>query len=185
MKQKVMKVIEIVLMVIMSIIIGVLCLFIAQRLIYKDKPAKLFGVYFMEVISDSMTKENDPNCIRKGDLVIVWKNKTYEEGMVISYQTEGETRPTTHLITKIEGDNITTKGINDTSGGDSEETFDKKYILGEVKFTIRNFATIKATLTNPATIIAIVAFGGTAICLVSYFSKDKEKVENKKEEQEK
>jgi signal peptidase I len=185
MKQKVLKIIEIILTVIMSIVIAILLLFIGQRLIFKDKPAQLFGIYAMEVISDSMTKEGDPNCIRKGDMVIVWKNKTYEEGMVISYLTEGETIPTTHMITKIDGENITTKGINDTSGGDSEETFNIKYVLGEVKFVVRNFATIQATLTNPGVIIGVVLLGGGGIFLLNYFGKSPDEEENKEKQQEK
>lgn len=174
MKKKVLKIIEIVLTVLMISIIGILLIFIAQRVIFKDKPAKILGIYAMEVISDSMYKEGDPDCIEKGALVLVTKNKEYKEGMVISYQVPGETIPTTHKITKVDGTNITTKGINDTSGGDSEETFDVKYVLGEVKLVFHNFARVKSFITNPITIICIVSvFGGGFLCLY-IFGKNKE-----------
>lgn len=174
MKKKILKIIEIVLTVLMVCVIGILLIFIGQRLIFKDKPAKILGVYAMEVISDSMYKEGDPDCIEKGALVFVIKNKEYKEGMVVSYQVPGETIPTTHKITKVEGSNITTKGINDTSGGDSEETFDVQYVLGEVKLVFHNFANFKSFVTNPITIICIVAvFGGGFLCLY-IFGKDKE-----------
>ena len=175
MKQKILKTIEIILTVLMISVICVFLIFIGQRLIFKDKPAKIFGVYTFEVISDSMYKEGDPNCIEKGALVFVIKNKTYEEGMVISYQVPGETIPTTHQITKVDGSNITTKGINNTSGGDSEETFDAQYVLGEVKLVWHNFASVKAFVTNPLTIVGIVViFVGGFVC-VYLFGKDKEK----------
>ena len=178
MKPKVLKIIEIIFTVIMVSIIGIMLLFIAQRLIYKDKPAKLFGVYAFEVISDSMYKEGDPDCIKKGDLVIVKKNKVYEIGMVISYQKENETIPTTHKITNIDGSTITTKGINDLSGGDSEESFDEKYVLGEVKFVIKNFARTKEILLSPYTLIGVFGITIGGFVLLYVFGK-----EDKKEEQ--
>lgn len=176
MKSKVFKIIEIVFLCFMGFLILVLGVYIAQKLINKDKPVNVLGFYFYEVdISGSMYNPDDPDSLLPGDLLFVKKQKEYFVGDVVTFQTEGAVATTTHKIIEKEGSMVTTKGINPKNTPDP--AFDEKYIIGKVVNVWYGFGKVKSFILSPYAIVAFVIIGIGIAELLSYL----EKVATKKE----
>lgn len=158
------KIIKLAEKVFIGILIALICFFgyyIAKRLIAKDKPTKLFGYYLFEVSSWSMYKEGSPDSIAKGDLIFVKKNKQdrYEVGMVVTYMSEKSSMPITHQIVEVNGNQITTRGINEEGNTTNDEPFDVSQIIGQVKGVWRNYSGFMKWMTSPIGIICIILIG--------------------------
>ena len=180
MKAKVFKILEIVFMSIMGLIILILGIFIIQRLINKDKPVSILGVYLYEVDkSGSMYNPGDPDSLEPGDLVFVKKQKKYVVGDVVTFQRDGASAPTTHKIINIEGSTITTQGINPNN--DPDAPFDEKIIIGKVIHVWYKFGKIKQIILSPYTIVIFVLLGiGGSIGLSALENKFQKKENEKK-----
>ena len=130
------KIIKISRIVILTIC-GLLCLFfgtyIVKRIVNENEAVFVCGIGFFRVRSGSMENE-----IMIGDMVVVCKRNEskYQEGMVVTYQTEDMRTPTTHKIVKRDDRTITTRGIANNA---DDTPFDVKYIMGEVKFVWHGF----------------------------------------------
>lgn len=182
--QKIIKIIEKVFIGILIALICILGYYIIKRLISKDQPAKLFGYYLFEVSSWSMYKEGDPKSIAKGDLVFVKKNKNndYQVGMVITYTSEKSSMPITHQIVEINGNKITTRGINEEGNTTNDEPFDVSQVLGEVKKVWHNYNGFMKWMTSPIGIICIILIGFIIVESFHLFDKSLEKRKKEKNE---
>ena len=156
-------------------VIVFLGVFLISSLFSKTGYTKTFGYSFFEVKSYSMYPKLD-----KGDLVVVkdLKDDNYEVGMIVTYIRENESTPTTHEIVKIEGNIITTRGINTETNNADDEPFDVSCIIGEVVYTFENYGNVRDFVTNPLGIIIILLSG---IFIIEGFNYLESKT-NKKEE---
>lgn len=156
-------------------VIVFLGVFLISSLFSKTGYTKTFGYSFFEVKSYSMYPKLD-----KGDLVVVkdLKDDNYEVGMIVTYIRENESTPTTHEIVKIEGNIITTRGINTETNNADDEPFDVSCIIGEVVYTFENYGNVRDFITNPLGIIIILLSG---IFIIEGFNYLESKT-NKKEE---
>lgn len=161
-----------------KIILGILVLFliivgiyVGKRVISKDVTSSVFGFSFYRVATGSMKPDINP-----GDLVVVKSRKEYKIGMDVTYRINKNSTPVTHRIINIDGDIITTEGINNTG---SDAPFDKKYIIGEVVLIWKNFDKFVSFITSP---LGIVILCGGVFGIVELFSFIDKKI-NKKEEQ--
>ena len=179
MKPKVFKIFEIIFLSVMGFIILVLGIFIINRLINKDKPVNILGIYLYEVdISGSMYNPGDPDSLAPGDLLFVRKQKEYVVGDVVTFQIDGAKNPTTHKIISIDGNIITTQGINPNNSPDTP--FEDKYIIGKVVNVWYGFGEFKTFILSPYTIIIFVIAGiGLAEGMSLLEKRAKKKLEEK------
>lgn len=135
-------------------IISFLSIFLISSLFSKTSYTKVFGYSFFEVKSYSMYPILD-----KGDLVVVKEHDNYEVDMIITYLRDTDTIPTTHKIVKIDGNIITTRGINAETNNADDEPFDVSCVIGEVVYTWKSYGEIRSFITNPLGIICVLLFG--------------------------
>lgn len=182
MLKKTLKIFEYALFGIMVILILIFGYYIAQRLIHKDEPAKMFGYYMYEVTSWSMYNEESADSLSKGDLIFVKPrtNKDYEVGMVVTYATDSY-QPTTHKIIEVNGEMITTQGINKEGNTSADTPFHVDNIIGEVKGVWKNYARFMDFILSPIGVVLILGGGFIIIEGLSIVNK---KVFNKEEEKE-
>lgn len=153
---KVVKAIKYIYFSIVLIVILFLGIFLLSSLLSKSGYAQVFGYSFFEVKSYSMYPELD-----KGDLVVVKKRSDdeYKVGMVITYKRPEDSLPTTHKIVNVDGNIITTKGINETENTSEDDPFEVKYVIGEVVEVWEDYNKTREFITNPIGIIIIILFG--------------------------
>ena len=153
---KIVKICRNVYLGILVTIITFLAIFLISSLFSKTSYTKTFGFSFFEVKSYSMYPE-----LTKGNLVVVKEldDDKYEVGMVVTYIRENEKTPTTHKIVKIEGNIITTRGINAETNNSDDEPFDVSCIIGEVVSVWKSYGRIRDFITNPLGIITILLCG--------------------------
>jgi signal peptidase len=96
-----------------KIILGILVLFliivgiyVSKRVITKDPTSSVFGFSFYRVATGSMKPDINP-----GDLVVVKSKNEYRIGMDVTYRINKNSTPVTHRIVDIDGDIVTTEGI--------------------------------------------------------------------------
>lgn len=159
-------------------IITFLGVFLVSSLFSKTDYTSVFGLSFFEVESYSMYPE-----LTKGDLIVVKEldPSEYEVGMIVTYIKDGEKTSTTHKIVKIEGNIITTRGINTETNNADDEPFDVSCIIGKVVAVWHGYGSVRNFVTNPMGIVSILIIGFFIIegfnYLENYF---KEKEKNKK-----
>lgn len=160
MLKKLLKIFECILFGIMIILIIIFGYYIIQRVTHKDEPAKMFGFYLFEVSSWSMYDEESSDSLSKGDLIFVKERKEndYEVGMVVTYATDS-TKPTTHKIIEVNGEMITTQGINKEGNTSPDTPFHVDNIIGEVKGVWRNYSGFMEFILSPLGIIIILGGG--------------------------
>lgn len=127
-----------------------------STLFNENRYAKVFGYSFFEVESYSMYPE-----LTKGDLVVVKKRESfeYEVGMVVTYICPTDSIPTTHKIVQIDGNIITTRGINEVTNTSDDTPFDVKCIIGEVVTVWYGYSKTKDFITNPFGVLIILLTG--------------------------
>ena len=130
-----MKALKIIKNIILDIIIVFLVAAIIVGHLNKTKPVPFFNYYFFTVLTGSMQDTLYP-----GDNIIVKKQNNYKVGDIVTYHIDDVY--VTHRITKIEGNNVTTKGDANTT---EDPPFEKKEILGKfvyksnlLNFIVRN-----------------------------------------------
>lgn len=130
-----MKALRIIKNVVLDIIIVFLVAIIIVGHLNKTKPVPFFNYYFFTVLTGSMQDTLYP-----GDNIIVKKQNNYKVGDIVTYHIDDVY--VTHRITKIEGNNVTTKGDANTT---EDPPFEKKDILGKfvyksnlLNFIVRN-----------------------------------------------
>lgn len=172
---KVIKVIKYLYLGLMALLIVILGIFLISSLFRKTSYTKVFGFSFFEVQSYSMYPELD-----KGDLVIVKTRKVedYKVDMIVTYIKPTDEIPTTHKIVNIDGNIITTRGINKETNNSDDEPFDVSCIIGEVTAVWRNYNIVRDFITNPIGILIIILTGFLIIELINYV----ESYHKKKEE---
>lgn len=138
-----MKVIKIIKNIILDIVIVFLVAAIIVGHLNKTKPVPFFNYYFFTVLTGSMQDTLYP-----GDNIIVKKQDNYKVGDIVTYKADEVY--VTHRITKINGNQITTKGDANTT---EDPPFDRKNILGKFvyKSNLLNFM-----INNKIIIILIV-----------------------------
>jgi signal peptidase len=131
----------------------------------KNKYLELFGYSFFEVKSYSMYPE-----LSKGDLVIVKKRDSseYKVGMIVTYLRPTDSTTTTHKIVSIDGNIVTTKGVNENTNKDCDLPFDIECIVGEVVTVWKDYSDVKDFIVHPIGIIIIVLTGFLVIEVFNY-----------------
>ncbi len=154
--EKIVRIIRNVYLGLLVTIITFLGVFLVSSLFSKTDYTSVFGLSFFEVESYSMYPE-----LTKGDLVVVKKldASEYEVDMVVTYIKEGEKTPTTHKIVKIEGNIITTRGVNTQTNNADDEPFDVSCIIGRVVSVWHGYGNVRNFVTNPLGIISILLIG--------------------------
>ena len=180
MAKKILKISEYILFGIMIVLIIIFGYYIVQRLIHKDEPAKMFGYYLYEVSSWSMYDEESEDSLSKGDLIFVKKRveNDYEVGMVVTYETDTN-KPTTHKIIEINGEMITTQGINKEGNTSADKPFHVDNIIGEVKGVWRNYSKFMEFILSPLGVVIILGGGFLVIEGLSLLHKKVYKEEEK------
>lgn len=123
-RKKVIQEIIFILIVLLSI------LFISITFFIKD--TQTFGVTILKVSSNSMVPT-----FEKGDFIIIKKQKEYNVGDIITYETEeqGTKYLVTHRIIEINENGYITKG--DANNTKDEETIYENVIRGKLFLTVR------------------------------------------------
>ena len=150
---------------VLSIIVMLLIAIIILGAVNKTKHFEVFGYSAFEVKSYSMYPK-----LNKGDLVIVKKreNSEYQVGMIVTYLRPSDTTTTTHQIISIDGNVVTTKGINEETNQDADLPFDIECIIGEVVVVCPRYGKVKDFVTNPLGIIIIILTGFLFVEGLSY-----------------
>ena len=176
---KIIKIIKYIYLGIISLLILFLGIFLISSLISKKDYTQVFGYSFFEVQSYSMYPE-----LTKGDLVVVKKrdNQDYKVDMVVTYILPTDKTPTTHKIVKIEGNIITTRGINEETNNTDDAPFDVSCIIGEVVIKWKNYSKVRNFVTNPIGIIVILLCGFFFIEGFIYLESIYQKKQNKENE---
>ena len=135
----------------------------------------LFGYSVFEVQSYSMYPE-----LTKGDLILVKKRDSseYDVGMTVTYLRPTDKSTTTHKIVNIDGNIVTTKGINTETNNDCDVPFEIEYIIGEVVHVWTGYSEVKQFITHPIGIIIIIL---SNFLLIEGFSYLEIKLSNKEE----
>lgn len=158
------------------VVIGVcLITFILASTLSKKNYLEVFGYSFFEVKSYSMYPE-----LEKGDLIVVKKRESseYKVDMVVTYLRPTDTNPTTHKIISIDGNIVTTKGINGNTNKDPDLPFDIECIIGEVVMVWDDYGDIKAFVTHPIGFIIIILTSFLLIEGLNYLEDKYSKKEN-------
>lgn len=144
--------------------IGLITIVIAST-INEKKYLEVFGYSIFEVKSYSMYPE-----LTKGDLIIVKKRDSsdYKVGMTITYLRPTDETTTTHKIVSIDGNLVTTKGINTETNKDNDLPFDIECIIGEVVTVWNGYGDFRQFVTHPIGIIIIILTGFLLIEGFSY-----------------
>lgn len=176
---KIIKLIRNIYLGVLLTLIAVLGVILVSALCSKESYTKVFGYSLFEVQSYSMYPE-----LSKGDLIVCKEldSGEYAVGMVVTYLRETDTIPTTHKIVKIEGNVITTRGINTETNNTDDEPFDVSCIIGEVVHVWHGYGNVRVFITNPLGIITVLLCGFFVIELFNYLEniiKDKEKLKQK------
>ena len=114
---------------------------------------EIFGYSAFEVKSCSMYPE-----LNEGDLILVKKRDSseYKVGMTITYLRPSDKSTTTHKIVSIDGNLVTTKGINDETNKEYDLPFEIDNIVGEVVTVWTGYSDVKQFVTHPIGIIIII-----------------------------
>ena len=94
-----------------------------------ENPITPFGITILKVSSNSMMPT-----FKKGDIIIVKKEKDYEKGDIITYKLENNYLITHRIIEKYE-DVFITKGDNNNTKDEKEVK--QEDIIGKVIFIIK------------------------------------------------
>lgn len=150
---KVIKVVKYAYISLLAFIVVCLLTFILASSFNKKRYLEVFGYSFFEVKSYSMYPE-----LTKGDLIVVKKKDAseYELGMVVTYLRPTDSTPTTHKIISIDGDVVTTQGINTNTNKDPDLPFDINCIIGEVVMVWDGYGKVKEFVTHPIGFIIII-----------------------------
>ena len=153
---KLLKLIKCLFVGIVLVVIVFLVSLILVASFSKKNYLEVFGYSFFEVKSYSMYPE-----LEKGDLIVVKKRESseYEVGMIVTYLRPSDDTTTTHMIVSIDGNKVTTKGINEETNKDNDLPFDIECIVGEVVTVWRGYGNVKEFVTNPIGIIIIILTG--------------------------
>lgn len=188
---KTLKIIEKIFIGILIILIIFFGYYILSRLINRNSYSKMFGYYMFEVTSGSMYNESEPDSLDVGALVFVKPNKNneYSVGMTITFKRDTDKNPITHKIIEIDGDMVTTKGINPANSPD--EPFNKQFIIGEVKGVWQGYHKFVSFIKSPFGIVLMIVLGTGLFFGIDFYHKwikkleDKEKNLKQEEEQNK
>ena len=180
MKLKVVKIVEIVCSCLALIFLIGFSFFILQKMLFENKPMKLAGITIYEVNKNELFNEDDKT--KKGDLIITFKKKNYQENDIILF-IESEEYNLSRITSK--NDNILSivkYGLED--GADIEVSS----VVGKKVLMIHNYAKFKQFVLNPITIIGtgVVFFGGFITCFIleKVFSNNDDNEKNKIEKEE-
>lgn len=160
MVKRIYKIIKAIVLSAFLFIILFFVVYSAKKVITKDVTSSVFGYSFYQVTTGSMIPDINP-----GDLVVVKRQKEYKVGMDVTYQLNEKATPITHKIVKIEGNTITTMGIN--NNGSFDDSFDASCIVGEVVGIWRDYIKFINFITSPiGIIIIVVGMFGIIECVV-------------------
>lgn len=106
------------------ILIVLFITFCYQKFFLKNQNIQPFGVTILQVLSNSMSPE-----FNKGDIIVIKKQKDYEIGEIITYQTNEKDYVTHRVIEKYE-DGFITKG--DNNNVEDKEKIKIEQIKGKV-----------------------------------------------------
>lgn len=159
MKKIFRKTTSIILNILLAIVVLMLILVIynyAQTKILKKDYTNFFGYTVFRVASGSMSQT-----INVGDIIIAKiksDNEEFKQDDIIVFKQDNSI--ITHRITKIEGDNIITKGdANNTT----DKPITKENIIGKVIKILPNVEIWKKVLTSPEVFISgittVILFG--------------------------
>ena len=156
---KALKIFEYILVSILLCLIILFGYYIISRIANKNSYSKMFGYYMFEVTSGSMYNPEEKDSLNVGALIFVKKHKdgNYKVGDVITFKRDTDKNPITHKIIEINGDMITTKGINPANSPDTP--FDKQFVIGEVKGVWQNYAKVINFIKSPFGLVLIIVIG--------------------------
>lgn len=142
---KILWLIETILVVIILITIFIIGFNFYQLKILKKDYVNFFGYSVFEVVSNSMAPT-----IEKKDIIIVKVDSIFEENDIITYKLDNSF--VTHRITDIKDDHFVTRG----DANNSQDTpISKKEVIGEVIQTIPNLGLWRDVLMTPSVLISI------------------------------
>ena len=177
---KIIKFIKYSFFCILLLMLVVFATIVLTKVFSKNKYLEFFGYSAFEVQSYSMYPE-----LSKGDLVIVKKRDSseYEVGMVVTYLRPTDNTTTTHKIVSIDGNIVTTRGVNAETNQDNDLPFEIDCIIGEVVTVYSGYSDVKGFVTHPVGIIIIILTGFLFIETLNYLEKNFKDKETSRKEQ--
>lgn len=161
--QRLGKVLNIALIILLSIVLVANCYIIAMRSFSEEKMPKFFGYTSAIVISGSMS-----GYIEVNDMVIIHEEKFYQSGDVITFYSENNV--VTHRIIDKTSDGFITKG--DANNMQDLEPVNKSEIIGKVVFVIPNLGLFVEYLSTPLGMTCLVIIGALLLLLPSFINKE-------------
>lgn len=134
------------------ILLGAILLFnsysLYQKQVKKSQFPMVFGYGYALVASGSM----DPT-LSWGDLVVIHKEKVYDDTQIITFLQEGDSRPTTHRIVSQDEQSVVTKGdANNTE----DSPIVREQIFGRVSLILPFVGYLVTFMGSPLGIILII-----------------------------
>lgn len=103
-----------------------------------------------------------------GSLILIQEQDAYEVGDIVTYDSGGS-RPVTHRIIAIDGDEVITQGDANNA---EDRPFDRAQIIGEVVYHSLGAGRLLYSLQSPVALCGLVALIGL-IWLLPYLNKRK------------
>lgn len=132
-----------------------------SKLVLKKKVPMIFGYSFVSVEGWSMQNEALPeDNLYKGDIVVIKKlaDDEYKVGMTVTFD-DGGNLPTTHKITKKDGNLITTQGISAEGNTSEDAPIDVSQIIGAKVGVIRKLGSFIDFVKSPMGIVIFILVG--------------------------
>lgn len=131
--------------VILSLILVANVYMIFARKVFKKQNPTIFGIGYAVVLTDSMNGDM-PDSIPGNSLIFTKKQKSYEVGDVITFETD-KMASVTHRIIALEDGKFVTKG--DANNKEDDERVEKDDVVGKVFLTVKGAGGFIRALTTP------------------------------------
>ena len=144
---------------ILTIILDVILVLVIVINLYNLAAKKMFGVknptflgLTSAVVDTGSMKGDNPDSFDGNAYIVTFKQKSYEVGDIITFDTGGRI-PTTHRIIGIEPEGYVTKG--DANNTEDDWRVPDEAVVGKVIITIHGGGTVIKYLRSPAGLTAL------------------------------
>lgn len=115
------------------------------RGVFKKQNPTIFGIGYAVVLTDSMNGD-EPDSIPGNSLIFTKRQKSYEVGDVITFET-GKMASVTHRIIAVEDGKFVTQG--DANNTEDDERVEPDDVVGRVFLTVKGAGGFIRALTTP------------------------------------
>lgn len=124
-----------------------------QKFVNKSQAPMFLGYSFLIVETGSMN-----GTINEGDLIVIKKSKEYKLTEIVTYQRQGEAKPTTHRLTEYGPVEGTFYAKGDANNGRDPFPVKEEEIIGKYLFRIPKFGAVVEWFFDGGGIVYVIAF---------------------------